>query len=180
MSDRLITVATYQDAVAASLAKNFLEGQGIPAILLDETTIATDWLLSSAIGGVKLQVAQSHAEQAALLLRKNHEEDEDDAPVTPSAIASREIAEDLQAESDDRRPVNQLADRLFRVTILGLIFWPLQLYTLWLLLQFMCETERVSPDRSWKVWFCVLMTPLILLMLLLAVTCTAPGLFRLP
>jgi hypothetical protein len=160
MSDRLTTVATFHEPVAAALARNFLESEGIPAVLFDETTIATDWMLAGAIGGIKLQVAPIHLERAELLLSQiqdDREEAEVDEPMTTqTAIASREIAEELQAEREDRAPINQLVDRLFRCAIFGLILWPLQLYTLYLLLQLAGTQEKASPDRKWKIWVSML------------------------
>ncbi len=166
MSDRLVTVATFQDSVAAALAKNFLEHEGISCVLIDDTTVATDWMLSAAIGGVKLQVTALNLERAEMLLTQIQQErdeaddddydDDDDAP-THTAIATREIAEDLQAEQADRAPINQLADKVFRAAVFGLILWPLQLYVLYLLACIFAEEGKVSPDRRWKVWAAVLL-----------------------
>ena len=64
MHDQWTTVATFHDTSAAAVAKNFLDNEGIPSILLDEATVATDWMLSTAIGGIKLQVAPHHIERA--------------------------------------------------------------------------------------------------------------------
>jgi hypothetical protein len=193
MSDSFVTVATFQDPVAASLAKNLLDGAGIPAILLDETTVATDWLLSGAIGGVKLQVAPLHLERAEMILARTQEterdeDDEDDqddddyeAAIAPTAFAAREIAEDLRSEREDKAPVNQLVDRMFRVAIFGLIFWPLQLYALWLLFQVMAEPGTVSDNRRWKVWTCILLTPpAVAMILLLGSSCLLPGIIHFP
>ena len=54
--DELVTVAAYDDAVSAGLALNRLNEAGLPAVLSDENTVAMDWLLSNAIGGIKVQV----------------------------------------------------------------------------------------------------------------------------
>jgi Putative prokaryotic signal transducing protein len=162
MSERLVTVATFQDSVAAALAKNFLEHEGIACILIDDTTIATDWMLSAAIGGVKLQVAALNAERAEMLLaqiqeERNESEDEASDEHLRTGVAAREIAEDLQAEEDDRAPINQLADKAFRAAVFGLLFWPLQLYVLYLLACIYAEEGKVSRDRRWKVWVAVLL-----------------------
>jgi Fe2+ transport system protein B len=172
MSDRLVTVATFQDSVAAALAKNFLEHEGIPCVLMDDTTVATDWMLSAAIGGVKLQVAALDLERAEMLLTQiqqerdeaeegddddDYDDDEDNEAPAQSAIATREIAEELQAEQADREPINQLADKAFRAAVFGLLFWPLQLYVLYLLACIFGAEGKVSPDRRWKVWVAVLL-----------------------
>src|SRR5471030_1238224 len=108
------------------MAKNYLEEEGIPAVLIDESTVATDWMLSNAIGGIKLQVLPIHIERAELLLEQiqddKDEAEHEDSPVSAqTAIASQEIAEELKAEREDQAAINQLVDRLFRVTIFGLI-----------------------------------------------------------
>jgi hypothetical protein len=160
MLDRLVTVATFQDPVAAALAKNYLEDQGIPACLMDEATVATDWLLSNAIGGIKLQVDPFHVERAELLLGQLHPDD-DEAPAepatAPTAIATRETAEELQDEHADKEPGNLLADQMYRSAIFGLILVPLQLYTLYLLGSLYLSEGKVSPGRRWKVWVSVLL-----------------------
>ena len=106
MLERYVTVAAFQDPMAATMAKNYLEEKGIPAILLDETTVATDWLLSGAIGGVKVQVRPIHVERAEMLLAQAKADDEDievDTHRENAAIAAREVAEDLAAEREDRQ-----------------------------------------------------------------------------
>jgi hypothetical protein len=173
MSDRLVTIATYQDPVAATLAKNYLEHEGIASILIDETTIATDWMLSGAIGGVKLQVAVLDVERAEMLLERIDAEREQDAPppVPPTAVAAQELAEDLQAEQADRAEINQLADRVFRTAVFGLILWPLQLYALYLLLAIWLSAEKVSPDRRWKVWAAACMNVPLLSVVIVPLLC---------
>ncbi len=154
MSDHLRTVATFLDPVAAALARNFLDGEGIPAVLVDETTIATDWMLGGAIGGIKLQVSPWHVERAELLLAqvKMEREADDETPLPATAIASQEIAEDLRAEREDKAEINQDVDRLFRVTVFGLIFPPLHFYALYLFLAICGGEGQVSADRRWKIW----------------------------
>jgi hypothetical protein len=161
MAERLVTVATFHDPVAAAMAKNFLHSEGIPAELFDEATIATGWMLAGAIGGIKLQVAPIHVERAEMLLARVQAEQDDagkDEPPTPTtAIATAETAEELQAEREDREPINKLADRLFRTAVFGLIFWPLQVYVLWLFVQLFREPGKVSRNRRWKPWAALLL-----------------------
>ncbi len=45
-----------------------LEEQGVPAYLANENIIAMDWLLSAAVGGVKLQVAAEDVELGKQLI----------------------------------------------------------------------------------------------------------------
>ncbi len=174
MSDHWITVATFNDTVAAAVAKNYLENEGIPSILLDEATVATDWMLSTAIGGIKLQVALPHVERAELLLtliREGQDERAAEGAVADEhahAIASAEIAEDLKADQEDKQPINELADKLFRATVFGYIIPPLQVYALFLMLQIAGSEGRVSPNRRWKLWFSgVLNVPILAIVVVL-------------
>src|SRR5258708_13852495 len=120
MSDNWITVATFHDPVQAAVVKNFLDGQGILSMLMDETTIATDWMLSGAIGGIKLQVSPLHVERAEMLLAQVEEDKEATAhepPPPDTAIAPKEIAEELEAEPHDKAPVHKLTHKLFRCAV---------------------------------------------------------------
>ncbi|MBI1832438.1 MAG: DUF2007 domain-containing protein [Planctomycetes bacterium] len=162
MSDRMVTIATFHDPLAAALAKNYLEGQGIPSELFDEDTIATGWMLAGAVGGIKLQVEVIHVERAEMLLEQIQEErakaDAEAAAGPPeNAIATQEIAEELQADREDQAPINQQTDRLFRTAVFGLLFWPLQLYALYLLAEIWSMDARISPDRRWKIWASMLL-----------------------
>ena len=172
MSSPWSTVATFHDPVAAAMARNYLDSQGIPALLLDEATIATDWMLAGAIGGIKLQVSPFHVERAELLLAQIQESRDEPDEVPATAVASAEIAEELQAEREDKAEINQLVERLFRATVLGWILWPLHFYTLFLLVQLMQSEGTVSDNRRWKVWIAIVLNiPIaVLVMLMLGLT----------
>jgi hypothetical protein len=60
----LVIVATFRDLPPALIAKNVLDTAGIRNFLIDATTIRMDWLLSNAIGGVKLGVERKDLEAA--------------------------------------------------------------------------------------------------------------------
>lgn len=68
MPERLVTVATFGTAGEANLAKNHLESQGIAAFLADEESVGMLWYLGTALGGVKVQVAENHQREALRLL----------------------------------------------------------------------------------------------------------------
>lgn len=53
----LVTVGRYRDMPEAVVARTVLEDAGIECFLRDENTVGVDWLLSNAIGGMRLQVA---------------------------------------------------------------------------------------------------------------------------
>jgi hypothetical protein len=64
----MVTVARCNLLAEAHAMRMHLEAAGIPVFLADELTVAMDWLLSNAIGGVKVQVPEQYAERAAQLL----------------------------------------------------------------------------------------------------------------
>jgi len=69
MSSSWVNVASFSNAVEAHLARTQLESEGITCVMSDEYLIRVDWLLSNAVGGVKLMVPAWEAERARDLLR---------------------------------------------------------------------------------------------------------------
>ncbi len=66
--ETMVTIACCNLAAEAHAMRLHLEAEGIRVFLADEMTIAMDWLLSNAIGGVKVQVAEQDAQRAAQVL----------------------------------------------------------------------------------------------------------------
>ena len=64
----LIIIGQYRDLPDALLAKGLLESSGIECFLADDNLVAINWLLSNAIGNVKLQVKEEDAEAALEIL----------------------------------------------------------------------------------------------------------------
>jgi hypothetical protein len=58
----------FRDLPEAMLAKGTLESAGIECDLADDNMIRMDWMLSNAIGGIKLLVRKEDAAEAARLL----------------------------------------------------------------------------------------------------------------
>lgn len=69
-SDDLVTVATFLYAHEAELGRLHLEEAGIRGYVADAETVAMDWLIGTAVGHVKLQVAQSDADTAIEVLTR--------------------------------------------------------------------------------------------------------------
>ena len=63
------TVAAFSTLAEAHLFCAHLGGSGIDASLRDEHTINADWLLSNALGGVKVEVDENDFEEAATIAR---------------------------------------------------------------------------------------------------------------
>ncbi len=56
MKQEFYTLGAFEYVADVQVIKSKLESEGIPVFLRDENTLNTDPLISSAIGGVKLQV----------------------------------------------------------------------------------------------------------------------------
>jgi hypothetical protein len=61
----LVTVCTYNTSMEAHFARMTLENAGIPCVILDEGINAWYPHLTTAVGGIRLQVLETDAEAAA-------------------------------------------------------------------------------------------------------------------
>ena len=68
LSEDLVTIAHYNNAQEASLAKAALEDDGVTSYLSGTESSNMLWLVGSALGGVKLQVTTRDAERATAIL----------------------------------------------------------------------------------------------------------------
>lgn len=68
MEEKLVTVAVFRVPYEAGMAKGKLEAYDIPAFVADEFTIGANPFYSNALGGIKLQVPASYAEEAHQIL----------------------------------------------------------------------------------------------------------------
>jgi len=83
-----MVIASYSKPEEAHLAASILRGSGIDAYVRDEHTIGMYWLYSTAIGGVKLEVADidtDHALEVLQLAKQN----EDALLLCPDCQSSR-------------------------------------------------------------------------------------------
>jgi hypothetical protein len=157
-SSELVTVATFDDPVSASFALNRLKNAGLPAVLSDENAVSMDWLLSNAIGGIKVQVNPKDA-QAARCLLEQHEPltaaDDAAAAAEPGDgeaaddeltglfidrpgqdVSVDDAPENTDDDMADERPLTERernADRALRGAILGIVVPLIQPYVLYLL-----------------------------------------------
>lgn len=69
MADKWIAVASFSQPVEAHLARTKLESEGITCVVRDEYLVRVNWLLSNAVGGVKLMVPAWEADRAIEILR---------------------------------------------------------------------------------------------------------------
>lgn len=74
MMNTLVTLRTFDNYVTAHIVKAKLEAEGILCLLKDEHTIALQWHIANAIGGIKLQVPAASLQKAEHILAVTEEE----------------------------------------------------------------------------------------------------------
>lgn len=62
------TIGNFPDLASAQVAQSLLDAEGITATIPDEYLAGIDWQMSTALQGVRLQVAAEDAEDAAAIL----------------------------------------------------------------------------------------------------------------
>jgi hypothetical protein len=75
----LITIRKFRDLPEALLAKGLIESASIECFLTDDNLVRLDWLISNAIGNMRLQVSEADAEAAIEILNQAEAGDLDEA-----------------------------------------------------------------------------------------------------
>lgn len=169
---KLVIIARFQGVVAASLAQNKLEEAGIPSFLADAETITTDWLLSNAMGGVKLQVSVHDAERAREVLAQEMDEASLEA-LTEEAVESGDDDTELHGGDADvpyaaLSEREELAQRSWRGAMLSLAFPPMYLLIAWMLLRVYQSKEPLGQPYRRQAWYAACLTvPIVAILLIL-------------
>ena len=180
MLGRLITLETYNNAMQARLALNYLEAAGIRCVLADEVAVTSGFSgLTNAIGGIKLQVAEEDLERASDLLDEvENQHRSQSEPISEAETAADEVAEKpIQPEpkpgaddEEDEPPLNvreENAERAYRAVLVGYMIIPLQLYATWVLLDVWQSDLPIRPAVLRKLyWAIALHIPMLLVALL--------------
>jgi len=98
----LVTIATFYKATEAEAVRALLEAAGIPAFVADAEVANTNFLLTSAVGGVKVQTAAVDAQRARALVEAQgsfhrdepDEDEEEEEDVTKCLACGTTIGED--------------------------------------------------------------------------------------
>jgi Putative prokaryotic signal transducing protein len=131
VSTELVTLQHFRDGPEALLAKGKLESAGIACALADGNLVRMDWLLSNAIGGIRLQVHEQEVESARAILNE---------PIPPE-FSEEEVGEPY---AQPRCPRCYSLDIGFEKINR---FWT---YGLWLLLSFPILVRK----NNWKCYTC--------------------------
>ena len=132
-------IRQYPDLTSAELARSVLEAHGIEATIPDSNLAALDWRMGTALGGVRLQVAEEHADDALALL----------ADVSP------EPAPDLAAAGAEERCPFCGSDSIGRddqrrLKMATLLFPPLLFVTIPIMLARRSAMRCAQCGRSWR------------------------------
>lgn len=166
---KLVTIARFQGISTASLARNRLEEAGIPSFLADAETITTDWLLSNAMGGVKLQVEAGDADRAREELANDMDAESIEALNREAVESGDEDTEPDAADPDE--PVAELSDReetaqrAWRGSLLSLAFPPMYYLILWMLGKVYFSEQPLGEAYRRKAWYAAILTiPVVVLL----------------
>jgi hypothetical protein len=132
MGTDFITIATFDTPPAAHLALGLLREAGIEAMLRNENIVAGAWDLGQASRGVEVQVPRPDAQRAhAMVEEASFHGGVKGFETAPEFV---DAEDDVDLRSPQERVDAELSDRALKSAALGIVFAPLQLYSLWLLL----------------------------------------------
>ncbi len=141
----LTTISILQNAAEANMVKNQLEAAGIRAYLSGEEAVAMAWYLGDALGGIKVQVAARDAEDALDLLEQKpwqeSPEEDNTAFATSATLSALEDEDGPEEVLSNREKTAMMAGRS---AVFGLVFWPLELYALYLLFGVWSSSEKLE------------------------------------
>ena len=102
MNDNFKILAVFNYSTEAHVTKSRLDSDGFETMLIDETTIDTDPLVSNAIGGVKLLVHKKDFEKAVLVWNeiRTYQKDADGNEIScPNCKSTRILVAEAQRKN---------------------------------------------------------------------------------
>jgi hypothetical protein len=156
MARELVTVARFDIPANAHIARNALEEAGIKAVIQDEQLVAMDYLLSLAVGGIKVQVWEEDAERAIAVLKSlrpaaGETPDESARPGEPEPVTSPQLVDNAR---------DQYARRAMWATLCSVLVAPVAFYTAYLLLMVAFSEGKVARAHWWGVLIATLLAPI--------------------
>ena len=137
MDEPLTTVGIFGTPVEAEMARNRLEETGSPAVIMDAETVGMLFHAGGALGGVKVQVMESDAARARAVLASREgraalSADDDygleeriQAGGRPRLRHSPGGPDDEDEEEETSKTRSDVASRVMRVAVIGLIVFGL-------------------------------------------------------
>lgn len=147
-ANKLITIATFDTPEEANVARNRLDAEGIVVFLADEVAVGMAWHLGTAIGGVKLRVAEGDVGRAIAVLKAPRSTSNAGDSSDGDELDGRSERETEEGEEEGTSFRHETVARAFRAAVIGLFFVPLLLYSVWLLVHVVFAPDPLSPaDR---------------------------------
>jgi len=144
-----VTVARFNSTAEAQLALNRLQAEGVRGDVTDGLVVDTDWALTTALGAVKLQVPALDAARAAIVLSERFPPDE----LEEAARATLEPGDTVDEPEVPPNSREANAERAYKAGVIGLLFFPLELYAFWLVLKVFVSDEPLRSEFRRKAWF---------------------------
>ncbi len=154
MAGDLVTLTKTFTAAEAHLLRGVLENHGLEAVVTDEHTSS----LTVYGTGARVLVLEEDYEEAMLVIKSQEVEEAMGAEVEePTLLDEIPLHESDEEDEQDQELVgspkaDSVLDRAFVSAALGLLFVPLQVYSVWLLGELWQMDERVSEKKRWKVY----------------------------
>ena len=171
MPNPLVTLDTFPNPERARFIQGLLESEGVPAYLADETAGGMMWHLSSAIGGIKVQVAEADILRAQEVLEAHRQTLADLGPEAFAAEATsnppadefptgapQDLATDADADDEPPNPTDELASRAWRAAAIGVVCCPVLVYAIWLIGRLIFSKTELSPRASRHFWLAFTIT----------------------
>jgi hypothetical protein len=153
MSNELVILQAYLSGFEANLARSQLAFAGIESVVLDELAVGTLLHMGPALGGVKLQVRQEDAEEALAVLREAFAPEESDvegpAPL-PTPAQQEEFARE-EAWEAELPPQTLLMDRATRAAVYGLLLFPVQWWSLYLMGKRLAMPQKLTAQERGRM-----------------------------
>ncbi|MDG1331141.1 MAG: DUF2007 domain-containing protein [Crocinitomicaceae bacterium] len=102
---QLVTLRTFDTAIAAHILKNTLEGEGIVCHIFDENIMTLNPLMNVAVGGIRLQVNIEDLEKAKVIVAEIDGKpltDEQDETIQCPNCESTELYIDFNSMKDPK------------------------------------------------------------------------------
>jgi hypothetical protein len=104
---KLVNIQKFSQSLEAHIMKSKLESEGIECFLEDDHSVAVNWLYSNAIGGVKLKVRDSDADNAQKIISRM---EAGQAVIPSKGVKTKEIcphcdSKDIHYEKYARRAI---------------------------------------------------------------------------
>ena len=166
---KLEEIGLYYNVFEAQLDKSILDEYGIKSIIQNAETVTMDWALGNAIGGIRLLVNEDNVEEAQNILIEHRESVAEDLLLDSDsendAYWMTEDAEDIDPEDEEESEQKvtpeeteetQLSPevwKIFKSAVIGLGIFPIHIYTLFLMLNYLQSDEEPHSHDSIYLFF---------------------------